>query len=80
MVYSDKVKLFWATGRRLFGNKFFEFYRGPRFKEVDRERNHLDPMASENNFIVPNRSTLDASDKKLTVPKHFEHSISIFNQ
>ena len=80
MVYSDKLKLFWATGRRLFGNKFLEFCRGPGFKQVDREINHRDPMASDKNFIFPNRSTLDASDKKLTVPKHFEHSISIFNQ
>ena len=58
MTYSKPVKLFWATGRRLFENRFTEFMRGPSFKGVDREDHGLNPANSKINFAVPSIPSL----------------------
>lgn len=58
MSYSDKVKLFMATGRKLFGDRFIEFMRGPGFKYSDKSSNSLKPEDSQINFAVPSIPTL----------------------
>ena len=50
MNYSEVVKLFWATGRSLFQNKFLEFMRGPFFKGTERDGQQLNPVKLPSNF------------------------------
>ena len=58
MSNSEQVKLFMATGRKLFGNCFVEFMRGPGFKYSDKSSNSLTLEDSHMNFAVPSFPTL----------------------
>ena len=58
MSNSEQTKLFMATGRKLFGNCFVEFMRGPGFKYSDKSSNSLTLEDSHINFAVPSIPTL----------------------
>ena len=67
-----------ATGRKLFGNRFVEFLRGPSFKYSDRQGHSLDPENSEINFAVPSIPTLlnmNSDEIPATLEPGFLHQI-----